>query len=81
MLAVLKRGEQVEAALERIAVARPERPLELRVARHTPSRSVLAQENRLVGLLEATSRLVNQYIESSCKRLQRSPAGILTQFL
>ena len=55
MPAVLERGEQVEAALERVAVARPERPLELRVARHASSRSLLAQENRLIGLADVAA--------------------------
>lgn len=60
MPAVLERGEQVEAALERVAVARPERPLKLRVTRHAPSRSVLAQENRLVGLADVAAIVLNQ---------------------
>ena len=50
--AVLERGEQAEAALERVAVARPERPLELRVARHASGRLLLAQENRFKGLAD-----------------------------
>ena len=55
MPAVLERGKQVEAALERVAVARPERPLELRVARHTPSCPLLAQEDRLKGLADVAT--------------------------
>lgn len=55
MPAVLERSKQVEAALERIAVARPERPLELRVARHASSRPLLSQENRLIGLADVAA--------------------------
>ena len=55
MPAVLERGEQIEAALERVAVARPERPLELRIARHAPGRPLLAQENRLIGLADVAA--------------------------
>lgn len=55
MPAVLERSKQVEAALERVAVARPERPLELRVARHTPSCPLLAQGDRLKGLADVAT--------------------------
>ena len=37
---------------ERVAVARPELPLELHVARHAVGRPFLAQEDRLVGLTD-----------------------------
>ena len=53
--AVLERGEQIEAALERVAVARPELPLELRVTRHTPGRPLLAQKDGLIGLPDVTT--------------------------
>ena len=55
MPAVLERGEQVEAALERVAVARPERPPKLRVARHASGRPLLSQENRLIGLADVAA--------------------------
>lgn len=55
MPAILERGKQAEAALERVAVARPERPLKLRVTRHAPGRPLLAQEYRLVGLADAAA--------------------------
>ena len=50
MSAVLEHGEQIKAATECVAVARPELPLELRVARHASGCPLLAQENRLIGL-------------------------------
>lgn len=53
--AVLERSEQVEATLECVAVARPKRPLKLSVARHAPSRPLLAQKNRLVGLSDVAT--------------------------
>lgn len=52
VIAVLERGEQIETSLERIAVARPERPLKLFVARHAPGRSLFAQKDGLVGLAD-----------------------------
>lgn len=55
MPAVLERSKQVEATFERVAVARPERPLELRVARHASSRPLLSQENRLIGLADVAA--------------------------
>ena len=58
--AVLERGKQVEAALELVAVARPERLPELRVTRHAPRRPLLAQENRLIGLADVAAVVLNQ---------------------
>ena len=55
MPAVLERGKQVEAALELVAVARPERLPELRVTRHASSRPLLSQKNRLIGLADAAT--------------------------
>ena len=44
MPAVLERGERVEAALERVAVARPERPPELHVSRHASGSPFLSRK-------------------------------------
>ena len=60
MPAVLERGEQVEAPLERVAVAHPERPLELRVARHAPCRPFLSQKDCLEGLSDVSAVLLNR---------------------
>ena len=66
MPAVLERGEQVEAALERVAVARPERPLELRVARIASSRPFLSQESRLIGLMSFVATITRISTPALC---------------
>ena len=60
MPAILKRGEQIYAALERVAVARPERPLELHVARHAPSSPLFDQEGRLIGFADVAAAVPYQ---------------------
>lgn len=55
MPAALESGEQAEATIEHVAVARPERPLKLRVTRHAPGRPLLSQENRLIGLADVAA--------------------------
>lgn len=59
MPAAAEHSEQVEAALEHAAVARPERPLKLRVTRHAPSRPLLAQEDRPLGAISFVATLTH----------------------
>ena len=60
MPAALESGEQAEATIEHVAVARPERPLKLRVTRHAPGRPLLSQKNRLVGFADIAAIVLDQ---------------------